>query len=79
MFEAFGAERLIWPRAADTVEEFWALKHLDFEIGRADVVGIIGSNGAGKMTLLKILSTRPDRGVTHKRFVWECRFRPRSP
>jgi ABC-type multidrug transport system fused ATPase/permease subunit len=36
--------------AGDTVEEFWALKHLDFEIGRGDVVGIIGSNGAGKTT-----------------------------
>ena len=36
--------------AGDIVEEFWALKHLDFEIGRGDVVGIIGSNGAGKTT-----------------------------
>ena len=27
-------------------EEFWALKDLNFEIRRGDVVGIIGRNGA---------------------------------
>src|SRR5580704_3076647 len=43
---------------------FWALKDVSFAIKRGEVAGIIGRNGVGKSTLLKILSriTEPTRG-----------------
>jgi sodium transport system ATP-binding protein len=36
---------------------FWALHDVTFSIGRGEVVGLVGANGAGKTSLLRILST----------------------
>lgn len=48
-------------------EEFWALKDISFEVMQGDRLGIIGHNGAGKSTILKILSriTGPTTGRIH--------------
>jgi len=45
-------------------KEFWALKNVSFEVKKGEVVGIIGRNGAGKSTMLKILAriTEPTAG-----------------
>src|SRR5215210_706678 len=45
-------------------EDFWALKDITFNVHRAEALGIIGHNGAGKSTILKLLSriTTPTSG-----------------
>src|SRR3954447_7150512 len=37
-------------------EEFWALRDVNFSIYAGEAVGIIGENGSGKSTTLKLIS-----------------------
>ena len=45
-------------------EDFWALRDVSFEVEQGESLGIIGHNGAGKSTILKLLSniTTPTKG-----------------
>ena len=45
----------------------WALKHFDYSIKAGAIVGIIGPNGSGKTSLLKLLMglLRPESGEIH--------------
>ena len=46
------------------VEQFWALQDVSFTVEQGETLGIIGRNGSGKSTILKLLSRtlRPDEG-----------------
>lgn len=50
-------------------DKFWALRGIDFTVGRGEAVGLVGANGGGKSTLLKMIAGTllPDEGYARVR------------
>jgi len=44
--------------------EFWAVDNVSFELEKGDAIGLVGANGSGKTSLLRIISglIKPDQG-----------------
>jgi lipopolysaccharide transport system ATP-binding protein len=61
------ARRLVGRERAPSPDQrdFWALQDVSFRVHRGEAFGIIGANGAGKSTILKLLTRimRPTRGT----------------
>src|SRR6266545_3723585 len=45
---------MLRPRAQG--EEFWALRDISFSVGKGESLGLVGHNGAGKSTALKLMT-----------------------
>jgi len=62
--DAANGKRAGWRSLLRKGSEFWALRDVSFGVERGEALGIIGHNGAGKSTILKLLSsvTAPTSG-----------------
>ncbi|HNP15595.1 MAG: ABC transporter ATP-binding protein [Cryobacterium sp.] len=47
--------------------EFWALRNITFTVAQGEAIGVVGRNGQGKSTLLKLVTgvLLPDEGSVH--------------
>ncbi len=62
-------EMLFHGRSGATKQTFWALRNISFDIHEGDAVGLVGGNGGGKSTLLKMIAgvLLPDEGSVEVR------------
>ena len=66
---AHGVRRLRPGASRPRRDELWSLRDVDLEVARGTSLGIVGRNGAGKSTILKVLSriTEPTSGISRTR------------
>ncbi|MFC6008204.1 ABC transporter ATP-binding protein [Angustibacter luteus] len=57
-------EMLLKGKSTTPKGTFWALRDISFKVGAGEAVGLVGANGQGKSTLLKIIAgvLMPDEG-----------------
>jgi ABC-type polysaccharide/polyol phosphate transport system ATPase subunit len=55
---------LLHPERRQSIEEFWALKRVSLRIDHGEALGLVGRNGSGKSTFLKLIAAihRPTDG-----------------
>jgi ABC-2 type transport system ATP-binding protein len=62
-------KQAILRRRRDVFEEFWALRDVSFSVKGGTTFGLVGANGSGKSTMLKLLARIlvPDKGSVQTR------------
>jgi ABC-type polysaccharide/polyol phosphate transport system ATPase subunit len=64
-FDAVAKKYRVRQPSTRRYEDFWAINDVTFDVARGEMLGIVGHNGAGKSTILKLLSriTAPTKGT----------------
>ena len=69
LFRLFGRpgdkfRQMLLGKRRQLYRDFWALRHVDLQLVRGEMLGVIGENGAGKSTLLQLIcgTLQPSEG-----------------